>query len=387
MIAASRASSSPTASAAAKRTKANSPPCAKSVARSAGLGAGCSEGARHGVGAQRLEDHGHGHPDQHALPFLGDDRQVERHSHAQEEQPEQQAAERLDVGLELVAEGGFRQQHSGHERAHGHRQTRRLHHDRGAEHHEQRACGHHLARTRPGEHAEQRIEQPAAGGDHGGDRSEGDERTQPWRSLLAADATRAEQRDRGEERHDGQVLEQQDRHRALAGGRADRAALFEHLHDHRRGGQDEAHRADGGRDPRQPGQRARRREQHAAAEHLHDAEAEDLAAQRPQLGWADLQPDDEQEQHHPELGQVQQRLGIAHHGRSVGPERQAGRQVPQHRTEPQLAEERHRERAGPEQREHLREPEARGFGSHWNRRDAKRWAARACVGPGRERRL
>ena len=38
-----------------------------------------------------------------------------------EEEAEQEAAERLDVGLELVAEGRIRQHQAGDERAHRHR--------------------------------------------------------------------------------------------------------------------------------------------------------------------------------------------------------------------------------------------------------------------------
>ena len=44
-------------------------------------------------------------------------REVEQHADREEEQPEQDRAERLDVGLELVAIGRIRQHHPGDERA------------------------------------------------------------------------------------------------------------------------------------------------------------------------------------------------------------------------------------------------------------------------------
>ena len=48
---------------------------------------------------------------------------VDRHADAHEEQAEQDAAERLDVGLELMAEVRFGEEHAGEEGAHGHRQA------------------------------------------------------------------------------------------------------------------------------------------------------------------------------------------------------------------------------------------------------------------------
>jgi hypothetical protein len=89
--------------------------------------------------------------------------EVERHADGEEEQPEQDAAERLDVGFELMAEGRGRQQHAGEERAHRHRQAA-LEQQRRAEHDQQRRRRHHLARAIAlGEEAEQRVEQIAAG--------------------------------------------------------------------------------------------------------------------------------------------------------------------------------------------------------------------------------
>ena len=57
------------------------------------------------------------------LPFRHHHRQIERHADAHEEERKQNAAERLDVGFELMAERGFREQNAGKERAHRHREA------------------------------------------------------------------------------------------------------------------------------------------------------------------------------------------------------------------------------------------------------------------------
>jgi hypothetical protein len=67
------------------------------------------------------------------------------------------AAEGLDVGLELVAEGGFAQEHPREEGAHRGRQPARGQEQRRAQHDEERARGHHLAPAEGGEDAEQGL--------------------------------------------------------------------------------------------------------------------------------------------------------------------------------------------------------------------------------------
>ena len=93
--------------------------------------------------------------DRHEDRRRGDDRaprpraisdEVERHADAEEEQAEQEAAEGLDVRLELMAEARFGEEHAGEEGAHRHRQAADLHDEGGAEHDEQRRRRHDLAR-------------------------------------------------------------------------------------------------------------------------------------------------------------------------------------------------------------------------------------------------
>ena len=63
--------------------------------------------------------------------------------------PEQQALERLDVGLQFVAVLDLRQQHAGHEGAERHRQPGGVGQRRGADDGQQRQGGEHLRRRAP----------------------------------------------------------------------------------------------------------------------------------------------------------------------------------------------------------------------------------------------
>ena len=168
-------------------------------------------------------------------------REVERHADAEEEQAEQDAAERLDVDLELMPEARFRQHHAGEERAHRHRQAAHLHHERRAEHHQQRGRRHHLARLRVGEHAEHRIEQPAAGREQRRDGGERDADREPARAGGGLRRRRRQERHQRQQRHDREVLQQQDRDQPLALWRRGVAALLQDLHHDGGGGEHEAH--------------------------------------------------------------------------------------------------------------------------------------------------
>ena len=95
-------------------------------------------------------------------------------------------------------------------------------------------------------------------------------------------AARREQRDHREQRHDGEILEQQDRDEALTLGRGGLAALLQNLHDDGGGGEREAHAGDEGDKRCEAEQKhADQRQEQAAERDLREAEAEDLAPQRP----------------------------------------------------------------------------------------------------------
>jgi hypothetical protein len=145
-----------------------------------------------------------------------------------------------------------------------------------------------------------------------------------------------EQRQQGEQRDDRQVLQQQHPEGRPADGTLSQPLLVEGLqHDRRRG-----HRQhEAGRQRRRPGQS----EDHAGAgdgqgrgHDLRAAEAEDGLAHRPEQGGAHLQPDQEQQDHHAELGEGHDVLGLARQVEREGADQGAGDQVAEHRAEPEL---------------------------------------------------
>ena len=88
---------------------------------------------------------------------------LQRQADGHEEQAEQDAAERLDVGFELVAIGGFGKHHAGEEGAHRHRQAGKLHQRRRPEHDEQCGGDHRLRGAGIGDDPEERGQEIAAG--------------------------------------------------------------------------------------------------------------------------------------------------------------------------------------------------------------------------------
>ena len=68
-----------------------------------------------------------------------------------------------------------------------------------------------------------------------------------------------------------------------------------------------------------PRQYADQRQQRAADDDLRGTQPEDLAAQAPQPRGLHLQPDDEQEHHHAELGDVQDGLRVGEQPKPKGP--------------------------------------------------------------------
>ncbi|MNM52234.1 hypothetical protein D3C81_633090 [compost metagenome] len=109
-----------------------------------------------------------------------------------------------------MAEGGLGQQHAGQERPHRHRQPTQLHQQRSTQHHQQRGGSHHLARLRFGQDAEQRIEQIAADHHQANNRTDTDGDTRPARANLRTGIHRRHPGNERQQRHDQQILEQQD---------------------------------------------------------------------------------------------------------------------------------------------------------------------------------
>ena len=186
--------------------------------------------------------------------FVDDDAELERQADGHEEQAEQDAAERLDVGFELVPVGGFGEHDAGDEGAHRHRQPGKLHQRRRPEHDQQRGGDHRLLGAGIGDDPEQRVEQIAPGDQQRGDRADRDARTARSPGGGASRRAGGKQRNQRQQRHDGEVLEQQDRERRLAELGVGRAFLLEDLHGEGRRRQRQPEADDDRGRPVQPGQ-------------------------------------------------------------------------------------------------------------------------------------
>lgn len=144
-----------------------------------------------------------------------------------------------------------------------------------------------------------------------------------------------------QQRHDGQILQQQDGDGPLAFRSGGRALLLEQLHDDGGGREHEPHGPDGGDRQGDPRRQRGQRQQHTTGDHLRGAQPEDLPPQRPQFGGAHLQPDDEQKQHHAQFRGVQQGFGIVDQPDAEGAHRQPTGQVAQHGTQAEPPEQGH----------------------------------------------
>jgi hypothetical protein len=107
-------------------------------------------------------DQGGRHADHEEGP-VGDGAQVQHHADGDEEQPEQDRAERLDVELELVPVGRIGEHHAGDEGAERGREVQRLHH-RGAGQDGEEAGDHEqLALADASDQAEERVDEEPPG--------------------------------------------------------------------------------------------------------------------------------------------------------------------------------------------------------------------------------
>ena len=290
------------------------------------------------VNADPLQQHVDEHGREDEPPLARDEREIERHADGEEEKAEQDAAERNDVGFQLMPERGFRKHHAGEECAERHGEAAHLHEECRAEHDEKCGRRHHLARLRASQHAEHRVEQPFAGRDERSERDDRDADVFPARARRRHARNGRQQRDEGEEGHDREIFEQEDRDRALALGRRALAALVEDLHDDRGRREREAHGRDEGDDRRETGSGAGDRQERPAHDHLQRAEPEDLPPQRPEARRLHLEPDHEQEQHDAELGDVEDRLGLREDAEPERSDHDAGGEITEHGAEAKALE-------------------------------------------------
>jgi hypothetical protein len=147
----------------------------------------------------------------------------------------------------------------------------------------------------------------------------------------------------------GTILEQQDREGAPAIGRVHVAAILEDLYGKGGRGQREPEARDQRSLPgKQAGEISQARQHGARQDDLRTAEAEDVLAHLPQACRLQFQADDEEQQHDAELGDGQDLFAAADQPADRADD-DAGRDIAEHRAEPQPLEERCRDDGAAEQ--------------------------------------
>ncbi len=156
------------------------------------------------------------------------------------------------------------------------------------------------------------VEQVVAGDDHRRDDAEPLQAGQHVHAggLLDVRTGNGKQRRQRDERNGAEVLEQQHRKAEppVAGGEV--AGLLHDLQRECRRGQRQRKADEDGGLPREAQQQRRRGEYGAGRADLRAAEPEHGVAHRPQALGPQLEPDDEQQEHDAELGEIQDLLGL-----------------------------------------------------------------------------
>lgn len=292
---------------------------------------------------RRLQgDQQHGQAEHHPRR-LEQQADIRAHPHADEEQAEQQALERLDLRLQFVAVLRVGQQQAGEEGTEGHGHAGQLHQQRGTHHHQQRGGGGHVLQLGLGDDAKHRAQQVAATDHHRGDAADHLEGLGQFAAAGVAVRT-AEQRDHGDQRDRRDVLEQQDGEGQAAMGLGQFLALGEDLQaeggGRQRQAQAEHHRAVHRLVEADQGHSA---DHQAGQQHLQQADAEHRLAHHPQAPRRQLQADDEQQQYHAHLGDLRDAFRVVHQAQHAGTDQHAGQQVAEHRAQLQALGQRHHE--------------------------------------------
>jgi hypothetical protein len=260
--------------------------------------------------------------------------EVDGRADGEEEEPEEEPAERLDVALQLVAVLARGEHHAGEERPERGGEPDAGHEERDPDDEQQRGRGEQLAEPRARDGAERGAHERAPADDDRRDGAEDRERLRPPRQpahprlrgrvpgaarRVPAGGAGAEHGEQGEHRDDGDVLEEEHRERALPARALEEPALLERLEDDGGRGQRQRHAGAERRRPREPEEAREPGEREAREEHLQPSEPEDRAAQAPQPRRLELEPDDEQHEHDPELGDVHHRLAVRRGGARAAP--------------------------------------------------------------------
>ena len=216
-----------------------------------------------------------------------------------------------DVGLDLVAVVGIGQQHAGDEGAERGGQPGLLHHQRHADHGQQRAGRHGLLHARAGDETDDAVEQIAPDHDHRHDGADGLERphTAPWAvpSLAPRRQTAAPARSAGSPPGPGTAAPRTPGGRGAAPARPSPRGSAGRTPSTTATSARPANSAAGQASPKAMAMPA---STSAVDRDLRAAEAEDRGAHGPQALGPQLQADQEQQQHHAELGKVQDRVHV-----------------------------------------------------------------------------
>ncbi len=273
-------------------------------------------------------------------------RQVEQHADRGEEHAAEEGAERHDVVEGLQAVLRLRDDEPGQERADREREPRRRRGERRPHREEPHAQGEQVAVAG----LDDAVQGPA---DHEPPaRDEGDHRREPQpepgpeaagparRGVGAASAGAGREQGHDEhEGHDGEVLEQQDGDGLAAVRRVELAAVGEALADDGGGRQGREGAVEEALARREAEQRAARRREAHHPEHLQAARDQNRRAPPQHLRQRELEPDLEQQQHHPDLGEGGDRVGLGDERRAVGTDGDADQQEPHQRRHAQAVRE------------------------------------------------
>ncbi len=115
--------------------------------------------------------------------FAADEGEVDARAHGDKKEAQEQALERLEIGLELRAVFTFREDHAGEESPERGRETHALHEQGDADHEQEGGGGEHLAQARRRDVTQERPEQETPRDDHRRDRREHDQAARPGRQA------------------------------------------------------------------------------------------------------------------------------------------------------------------------------------------------------------
>ncbi|MNX50812.1 hypothetical protein D3C86_814540 [compost metagenome] len=263
----------------------------------------------------------------------GKEAKIDASPHRHEEEAEQQPLERLYVRLQLVAILAVRQHHAGEEGAKGGGEPHRLHQHGDGDHQQQGGGDEDLPHVGLGYGTEHRPHQVVAAQHYAGDGGDHQQAVLPARQIRIAvtgDRRYGEQREYGQYGNDGDVLEQQHREGGAPALALHQFALLQALQ-HYGGGGERQNKPDGQPLLQRQTDQVRHASQSGGSEqHLQAAGAEDGALQLPQEGRTQLEADQEQHQHHPELGEVHHILLLPHQPQQEGAYDDARQQVTEH---------------------------------------------------------